>query len=106
MSDTRRRGRAIKEQVLVAAVTAAERGDLMPSTSSLATKLACRSQDISMALLALERKGLVKRLGRPGLPQRVLVISTGAATAEVPMAGEPVTPRVKTPPAMRQLRRG
>ena len=91
----KRNERAIKEHVLVAAVTAAERGDLMPATTDLAERLKCRPQDVSMAMLHLERKGLVKRLGQPGFRQRVLVVSTGAATAEVP----------RTAPEMRQLRR-
>lgn len=79
----KRNDRSITHHVLIAAVTAAERGDAMPTVTDMAGQIGCRTQNISMAMLHLERKGLIRRLGSPGRRQRVLVVPTGAATAEV-----------------------
>jgi DNA-binding MarR family transcriptional regulator len=78
MSDAPRR---VQLNVLVAAVTAAERGAPMPITAALAERLGCAPHAIAMAVASLERAGILKRLSKPGTRRRVLVVQTGAATA-------------------------
>jgi hypothetical protein len=64
--------------VLVAVVTAAERGLPMPRRADLAAEIGCVEHNVSMAMLSLERRGVLRRVG-----DRVLVTRTGAATAGV-----------------------
>ena len=73
--------RYTRRHVLVAAVTAAERGEPMPTTAELAERIGCAPHEIAMAVTALERAGILKRLSRPGTRRRLLVVQTGAATA-------------------------
>jgi DNA-binding MarR family transcriptional regulator len=68
--------------VLVAAVTAAERGEPMRSTHDLADEIGCVAHGIAMAVLRLERAGVVRRIQKNGR-RRLLIVRTGAATAEV-----------------------
>lgn len=70
--------------VLVAAVTAAERDEPMPSQAELAAQIGCVPHGVAMAMGRLERAGVLKRVGDAG-KKRVLVVRTGAMTAE---AGE------------------
>ena len=75
-----------KLHVLVAAVTAAERGEPMPRTDELAGRIGCAPHGVAMAVSHLERQGILKRLHAPGRPfarRRLMVVATGAATAEV-----------------------
>lgn len=68
--------------VLVAAVTAAERREPMPSNSCLAEQIGCARHGVTMAVAGLEKRGLLRRIGIDG-KRRILVVKTGAATAEV-----------------------
>jgi DNA-binding MarR family transcriptional regulator len=70
--------------VLVAAVTAAERRQPMPSNSALAAEIGCARHGVTMAVAGLERRGVLRRIGDGG-KRRIMVVKTGAATAE---AGE------------------
>jgi len=72
----------VKLRVLVAAVTAAERGEPMPTTAELLEQIGGAPNGIAMAVSALERKGLVKRLNQQGNRMRLMICATGAATAE------------------------
>mgnify|MGYP000349515324 CR=1 FL=1 len=72
-----------KLKVLVAAVTAAERGEPMPTVAELKDRIGCVEHGVSMALLDLERRGVIERIGTRGGRLRVLIKDTGAATAEV-----------------------
>lgn len=67
--------------VLVAAVTAAERNEPMPTRAELAADIGCVEHGVTMALAGLERRGVLQRVGGPGR-KRVLVVKTGAMTAE------------------------
>lgn len=71
--------------VLVAAVTAAERGEPMPTHAQLAEDIGCVPHNVTMALAGLERRGVLQRVPAPGGRKRVLIARTGAMTAE---AGE------------------
>ena len=68
--------------VLVAAVTAAERGQPMPGTDELAASIGCVPHGVAMAVARLEKAGVLKRLNGRGKARRLLVVRTGAATAE------------------------
>jgi len=81
-----KRGRlAVKLHVLVAAVTAAERKDPMPTTAELSKTIGCAPHGISMAVSDLETRGLIRRLNAKdsGGRLRLMICSTGSATAEV-----------------------
>jgi len=67
--------------VLVAAVTAAERGLAMPTAVALAEQIGCVSHGVTMAFASLERRGVLRRIGRIGR-KRILIVGTGAMTAE------------------------
>lgn len=69
--------------ILVAAVTAAERGDPMPLSADLAVEIGCKEHGVAMAVARLEKAGVLKSLGVKGQRRRLLVVKTGAATAEV-----------------------
>ena len=66
--------------VLVAAVTAAERGDPMPSTDDLAAQIGCVPHGVAMAVARLEKAGVLKRVNAKGR-RRLVIVRTGAATA-------------------------
>jgi DNA-binding MarR family transcriptional regulator len=66
--------------VLVAAVTAAERGEAMPTAVALAQRIGCVSHGVTMAFARLERAGVLQRIGGNGR-KRILVVGTGAMTA-------------------------
>lgn len=67
--------------VLVAAVTAAERGEPMPSTAELARRIGCVAHGVAMAVARLEDAGVLKRLHEVGGRRRLLIVQTGRATA-------------------------
>jgi DNA-binding MarR family transcriptional regulator len=67
--------------VLVAAVTAAERGEQMPPTADLADAIGCAPHGVAMAVKRLEAAGVVRRLSDKGSRRRLLIVRTGAATA-------------------------
>lgn len=71
----------VREHVLVAAVTAAERGEQMPTTATLAAEIGCQPHGITMAVISLEKRGAIKRINDGGR-RRLLICRTGAATAE------------------------
>lgn len=62
--------------VLVAAVTAAERGLPMPRRADLAAEIGCVEHGVTMAMASLERRGVLRRIG-----DRVRIERTGATTA-------------------------
>lgn len=72
-----------RAHVLVAAVTAAERGEPMPPTSELAAEIGCAPHGVAMAIAHLEAAGVVKRLSESHSRRRLLIVKTGAATAAV-----------------------
>jgi hypothetical protein len=65
--------------VLVAAVTAAERGEPMPPNTELHARIGGAPNGPAMALLHLERAGIIERHGR-GRTRRVVIKATGAST--------------------------
>ena len=78
-----RRPHNVPLHVLVEVVTAAERGEPLPSTADLAAQIGGVEHGIAMAIARLERAGVVRRLNTRGKARRLLVVRTGAATAEV-----------------------
>lgn len=78
---TKRGTHNVPFHVLVAAVTAAERREPMPSTTELAEAIGCVPHGITMAVKRLERAGVLKRINDGGR-RRLMVVRTGAATAE------------------------
>lgn len=73
----------ISLRLLVAAVTAAERGEPMPSTAELMAALKCGSSSIGMGFARLERAEVLRNVASGKGRRRVLVVGTGALTAEV-----------------------
>ena len=78
------RARALdtKLRILVAAVTAAERKEPMPSTSELVAEIGCVRHAVPMAVNDLEKRGILRRLHGAGDRMRLMICATGAATAE------------------------
>jgi len=72
--------------VLVATVTAAERGLTMPTAAALAAQIGGVAHGVTMAFASLERRGVLQRIGGNG-KKRILIVGTGAMTAEAE-AGE------------------
>lgn len=72
----------VKLHVLVAAVTAAERNEPMPTTAEILQNVGGAPNSVAMAVVDLERRGIVKRLHKPRTRMRLLICATGAATAE------------------------
>ena len=75
--------RNISLRLLILAVTAAERGEPMPSTAELMAALQCGSSSIGMGFARLERAGVLRNVAAGKGRRRILVVSTGACTAEV-----------------------
>lgn len=69
-------------RVLTHAVTAAERGLPMPKTEDMAADMGCGAPNVTMAVTRLVKAGVLRRLNSQGKRLRLLVVQTGAATAE------------------------